>query len=199
MATPTFTGGDKLFTRLRDIAANVKGGTTLKVGFLEGATNTDGISIPLIAASNEFGAKIPARQVPEHQAEIFNKINRDGSLGAGGKFVRRSKSNFARTVTIPAHTIPAIKIPARPFFRRMISLGKGNWGGYLGKFLKSTDYSAKLSMDMLGEKMEGELVQSITDQVYAPLAKSTVSSKGFAQTLVASGDMKRAVAHEIAD
>jgi hypothetical protein len=57
-------GGDKLVAALAKISAGVSKPATLSVGFLEGATEPDGTSIPMIAAIQEFGApkaKIPPR------------------------------------------------------------------------------------------------------------------------------------------
>lgn len=56
------SGGDKLAAALNKIAAELDKGGTLKVGFLAGATATDGQSIPLRAALNEFGHEnVPPR------------------------------------------------------------------------------------------------------------------------------------------
>ena len=49
------SGGDKLNAALDKIAAKLDKGGTLKVGFLAGATASDGQSLPLRAALNEFG------------------------------------------------------------------------------------------------------------------------------------------------
>jgi hypothetical protein len=49
----------------------------------------------------------------------------------------------------------------------------------------------------MGESMSGELVQSITDQVYAPLAKSTVQKKGFSTTLIDSNAMRNSVGSQV--
>jgi hypothetical protein len=52
----TITGGSKLEERLQEIAKKLSKPATLRVGFLEGATEPDGTSIPMIAAIQEFGA-----------------------------------------------------------------------------------------------------------------------------------------------
>lgn len=198
MAAPAFRGGDRLITRLREMTANAANATTLSVGFFSGSTESDGASTPVVAATLEFGGTLPARHVEAHTTEIFHLVNeKSGRFLRKGRFVKRSASNFQRTVDVPAHDIPAITIPPRPFFRRMISLGRKHWGEDLGKIMVAANYDAKLSLAQLGESMSGELVQSITDQVYAPLAKSTVAAKGFATTLIEHGDLKRAVGSQV--
>lgn len=55
-------GGTKLEAALNQLAAKVSKSATLSVGFLEGATEPDGTSIPMIAAIQEFGA--PKANIP---------------------------------------------------------------------------------------------------------------------------------------
>jgi len=56
------SGGGKLQAYLGGIVARVGGGRAVRVGFLEGSTETDGTSLPMVAALNEFGA--PSRGQP---------------------------------------------------------------------------------------------------------------------------------------
>jgi hypothetical protein len=49
------TGGGKLAARLQQIAANLATASTVEVGFMEGATEPDGTSTPMVAALAEFG------------------------------------------------------------------------------------------------------------------------------------------------
>jgi hypothetical protein len=58
----TIRGGEKLQKKLAELTAKLGKGGTLRVGFLEGATDTDGTSVPMKAAINEFGA--PSRGIP---------------------------------------------------------------------------------------------------------------------------------------
>ncbi|AWB21235.1 hypothetical protein DA075_10185 [Methylobacterium currus] len=58
----TVKGGMALERRLGELAAKLGDGPTLSVGFLEGSTYPDGTSVPMVAATQEFGA--PARNIP---------------------------------------------------------------------------------------------------------------------------------------
>lgn len=58
----TISGGDKLEAALRGISAGISKAASVDVGFLEGSTEPDGVSIPTIAAIQEFGA--PSRGIP---------------------------------------------------------------------------------------------------------------------------------------
>lgn len=58
----TMHGGADIEKAIRDIAKKLGKAGTVRAGFLEGATNTDGQSIPMIAAIHNFGA--PAAGIP---------------------------------------------------------------------------------------------------------------------------------------
>ncbi len=62
MAVRVLSGGVNLERKLAEIARGLKRGGTVRVGFLEGATYSDGTSVPMVAAINEFGA--PSRGQP---------------------------------------------------------------------------------------------------------------------------------------
>lgn len=48
-----------------------------------------------------------------------------------------------------------------PFFRSMISRNSGNWGGKLGRYLKTSEYDAGTALGKLGVLIQGQLVDSI--------------------------------------
>ena len=84
------------------------------------------------------------------------------------------------------------RAPARPFFRNTISRYSPEWGGNLGKFLKSTKYNVTRSFEMIGTEIKDEIVESIA-RWPADNAESTVKKKGFNHGLVDSGLMQRSV------
>ena len=71
------SGGDKLESALRDIASKLKTGGTVRVGFLENATYSDGTPVAMIAAIQEFGA--PSRNIPPRP--FFRRMIADKSGG----------------------------------------------------------------------------------------------------------------------
>lgn len=62
----TISGGEKLEAKLKEIAAKLETGATLKVGFLEGATYPDGTPVAAVAFWNEYGhgGRFPAPPRP---------------------------------------------------------------------------------------------------------------------------------------
>lgn len=69
--------------------------------FVEVGTNVD------YAQYHQFGFNI---NVEAHTKDIYFKLNRDGTVGH--RFVKKSKSDFAQSVNVKAHTIV---VPARPY------------------------------------------------------------------------------------
>jgi hypothetical protein len=62
MADLTLKGGEQLEKRLAEIAAKLSTAATLRVGFLEGSTEADGTSVPMLAAVHNYGSA--ARGIP---------------------------------------------------------------------------------------------------------------------------------------
>jgi len=77
MPPPGLTGGGVLDARLKTMAAKLGGRRELHVGFLEGSTEADGTSLPMVAFIQEYGAPragIPPRpyfrrMIAKHKAE----------------------------------------------------------------------------------------------------------------------------------
>lgn len=131
--------------------------------------------------------------------ELASKVDRPSTLRVG--FLEgRTYPNRDHT---PVAFVAAMnefgngRAPPRPFFRRMIRLGERHWGADLARLLKVTKYDVPRTLGLLGEQLKGELVQSITDQAYAPLAQSTIDRKGFATTLLETAVMKNSVDAEV--
>ena len=72
----TLSGGAKLDAYLKATAEKVTNAATLSVGFLEGATYSDGTPVAMIAAIQNFGA--PSRGIPPRPF-FSNMIAKDSS------------------------------------------------------------------------------------------------------------------------
>ncbi|MEK7888229.1 hypothetical protein AAB992_14010 [Burkholderia contaminans] len=186
------SGGDRLAAALREIAAKLDTSDMLEVGFMEGATEANGVPVPFVAWINEFGGTVT---VPAHETAIHRAINiQTGEFQRSGRFVRREQANFETTHTVPEYTVT---IPPRPYFRTMIANEHGHWGSDLGKILVANDYDVPRSLDQLGEDIAGALVQSIRDFKDPPNARSTIAKKGFDAPLIESSTMVNSVTHRV--
>ncbi len=91
------------------------------------------------------------------------------------------------------------RIPARPFFRSMSKAGQKHWADDIGQILPANGYDAELTMNLMGEKLKGELQDSIRNWSEPPNAPSTIAKKGFDKPLIDTGDMLRAVGSEVTE
>jgi hypothetical protein len=173
MPATTVLAGAKLEGYLRAATERIESASMVEVGFIKRATETDGTPVVQIAQINEFGGTVT---VPEREVTLHRKLGRDGEFLRGGRFLKAAQSNFATTHTVPAHTVT---IPARPFFRTMVAKGSPHWGGDLGRVLVAVKYDADRALNLMGEEINGRLIESIRDFADPPNAGSTVAKKGF--------------------
>lgn len=92
---------------------------------------------------------------------------------------------------------PAVNIPPRPFFSKMVQEKSGAWGGQLAAVLRANDYDAAKSLALMGEGIAGQLRTSIQETDTPPLAASTVRAKGFDKALIDTGHMLNSVSYEV--
>ena len=202
------TGGDKLMAALEAIdkrLTNAGTGPSVSAGFLAGGTYPDGTSIPMVAATQEFGGTIHREA---GTTTIYRKLSRDGThFARNGRFVKKSQSDFASTHATPAYTIT---IPPRPFFRNAIKTYGPKWGEQMGLLLKRTEFDASKSLHLMGEIIQGQIQTSILDLRDPPLAPSTIRRKsqgkvsalakaigGPAKPLIDTGVMWNSVSYEV--
>lgn len=89
MTEISLSGGAKLEQRLAEIANRVARGGTLRVGFLEGATYSDGTPVATIAAIQNFGA--PEKGIPPRP--FFTKFIEDNASGWGAQLAHLLEVN----------------------------------------------------------------------------------------------------------
>lgn len=73
--------------------------------------------------------------------------------------------------------------PARSFFRTMIAKESPTWGPKLAAQLQGTG-DGKKALKIVGDNIQGALIQSINDLTSPPLAESTIKRKGFSKPLI---------------
>lgn len=197
MAAIGMSGGEKLQAYLQQIASNLAAAGTqphVRVGFLEGSIYPDGTPVAQIAAQNEWGATI---QREPSTVTIYRLPKAGGGYLRKGRFVKRSlKKAVASTHAVGAYEIT---IPPRPFFRNMIKAKAPGWGDDIAKLLKSTAFDVRRVLDQMGERIKGQLQQSIRDTDSPPNAPSTVAKKGFNKPLIDTGFMWNQVDYEVSE
>lgn len=114
-----------------------------------------------------------------------------------GKTVQTSDVNVATVAA--AQEFGTSTIPARPFFRTMVSNKEREWGPAAAKLLKANDYDVDRTLNQVGMGIKGQLQQSILDTNAPALAASTIKAKGFDKPLIDTGHMINSVDYEIVD
>ena len=64
--------------------------------------------------------------------------------------------------------------PPRPFFRTMVSEKSPQWPGMMASYLQRSGMDGHKTLAFMGEEIEGELKQSITDFTSPPLSPTTL-------------------------
>lgn len=167
MAKFTTTDTDPGFKKLHARIADSKNSFAL-IG-VQGAQASaakqggDDVTVVQVATVHEFGATI---QIPEHSQDLHFKEK--GGI-VGNRFMKKGKSNFAQTVTIPAHTVT---VPERSFIRstmdarreEFVEFSRGLWSGVLvGKL------TLHKALDTMGEKIKGAIQERFRDNDWEPL------------------------------
>lgn len=142
----------------------------------------------------------------------------DGRLASAGndphvKVGFIEQKNYADGMTTP--TVAFLNefghgnVPPRPFFRRMIKKDGPAWPGEIVKVLKATDYDAARTLGLMGDRIKGQLMQSIVELTSPALADSTIARKakggakvvldvyGPEKPLIETGEMLRSITYEV--
>lgn len=65
--------------------------------------------------------------------------------------------------------------PPRPFFRTMISEKSPEWPETMATLAKATNYNGPRVLALMGEEIQGQLIESITNLTAPPLSKTTLA------------------------
>lgn len=168
----------KMLDKYRNAAS-----TAVRVGIIGSKPYPDGTPVAFVGYINEYGYK---GTVPERTQTIYHSVNEDGSFKKGGQFVKKATANFARTVTVPAHTI---EIPSRPFMRSTIASNRAVLSEMAADFFSKTD--PETALRALGQHMVDEFTDAVNTWSEPPNAKSTIAQKGYNAPLRANDKLLR--------
>jgi hypothetical protein len=176
--TLTLRGGDHFKAHLQELAKGLKNARMVRVGFLEGATYSQG----------DGGARLlrAAARFPQWR-RLFTSW-------------ARWQAKHAASITVAQAAFwtefGTSRSPPRPFFRSTIRRNSGTWGRSLARYLRGSGFNARVSLDKLGVLIGGQVSESILAWP-ADNAPITVAIKGFNHGLVDHAVMSRAVDHEV--
>jgi hypothetical protein len=138
-------------------------------------------------------------KLEKYLMELAVKVQKPATLNVG--FLEGATypngTSVAEIAAYNEYGVPSHNQPPRPFFRGMISSKSGNWGKSVGALLKSNEYDAEKSLELMGEGISGQLRESITEFTTPELAESTKQAKGFDKPLIDTGHMLDSVDYEV--
>lgn len=143
-----------------------------------------------LGAVQEFGASI---NIKARQATIYNKLLKNGNLGSQGRFVKKKKSNFARSVSIGSHTI---NIPARPFMREGIDKNMNNINKLsedLAGRIIDRKVNIRRSLKLIGQEAEKGIKNNMSSGDFTPNAASTLKKKKSSTPLIDTGRLRQSI------
>lgn len=109
-------------------------------------------------------------------AELIDKIGDPAVLRVG--FLEGSEepdgTSIPMIAAIQNYGAPAKGIPPRPFFTNMVRDKSPGWGDAIVRILRSNNYHAKATLELMGQGIAGQLRQSIVDTNSPPLSPVTL-------------------------
>lgn len=90
----------------------------------------------------------------------------------------------------------AVGVPMRPFFRTMVKQKKASWSTNVANVLAANNYDIDKTWQLVGEKITGQLRDSIRDWTTPPNSPQTIERKGFNKPLIDTGHMLNSAAYD---
>ena len=90
-------------------------------------------------------------------------------------------------------------IPSRPFFRNTIAQHKDEWPKQAAALMESNSGDVRQTLELMGEGVKGQIVETIQAFREPPNAAATVKKKGFDKPLIDTGTLWRSIDYEVTD
>ncbi|HEY1441411.1 MAG TPA: hypothetical protein VGF65_11345 [Mycobacterium sp.] len=149
-----------------------------------------------MAAVNRVTRKKAAKQPLDEVAKAPMAIVKVGFLGGA---TYPDGTSVAMVAAVNEFGAPSRGQPPRPFFRNMIADQSPTWGAKAAAILKTNGGDVKATLDVLGQEIQGRLIQSINTLTEPPLAASTIARKGFDKPLIDTSLMVKSVSYEVTE
>lgn len=131
--------------------------------------------------------------------EMMDKLG-DGTLLRVGFLENATYPDGEYVATIAAANEfgnPGNNQPPRPFFRNMIAANSPAWPLEVGKVIKAVDFDGGKALQLMGERIQGQLQGSIRELVEPPLSPYTIKKKGFDKPLIDTSHMLKSVGFDV--
>lgn len=100
--------------------------------------------------------------------DLAKKVKRGGSV-ANGVFEDATYPDGTSVAQVAAwNEFGTPTAPPRPFMRTTINEHQDEWGADLGKILHATDYDVPRALALMGERIAGQIRETIANGSFAP-------------------------------
>jgi hypothetical protein len=147
-----------------------------------------------MAAVNRVTRKPAAKQPLDEVAKAPRAIVKVGFLGGA---TYPDGTSVAMVAAVNEFGAPSRGQPPRPFFRNMIAEQSPTWGAKVAAIMKTNGADVMATLDVMGQEIQGRLIQSINTLTEPPLAASTIARKGFDKPLIDTSLMVKSVSYEV--
>ena len=90
----------------------------------------------------------------------------------------------------------SIDNPIRPFFRTMVKQKKASWSTNVANVMAANNYDIDKTFNLVGEKIVGQLRDSIQGWTTPPNSQQTIDRKGFNKPLIDTAHMLNSAAYD---
>lgn len=115
-------------------------------------------------------------KLEKHLRELAKRVASPATLRVG--FLEGATypdgTSVAAVAAIQEFGAPGKSIPPRPYFRKLVAEKADSWGDATANLLKKNDFDARHTLALVGEGIQGQLVQSIADLNSPPLSPVTL-------------------------
>ena len=129
--------------------------------------------------------------------ELARKLGRGGEVRVGYLAASHYPDGTPTALIGAIMEFGSARIPPRPAIRSMIAAKAKGWPESAASILKHTNNNVPLTLQLLGEGIKGQWVESMRDLTSPPLAPTTIARKGFSKPLIESGHLISSVAVEV--
>lgn len=131
---------------------------------------------------------------------LLAKSGRSASLSVGvleGSTSYPDGQSVAMVAATNEFGNPTNNQPPRPFFRQTINQKSDSWANTFGKAMEFTKGDVRQALELLGQRIVGDIQQTIDDFRDPPNADSTIKKKGFDKPLIDTGHMRNMIQYRV--
>lgn len=151
---------------------------------------------------SQFKASV-RREGPDELKKLSARAKKGKALVEVGVISDHTYEDGLTVVEVAAYNEFGTKhIPERPFIRSTVKKEKPKLKAFSGKLLKKIidgKLTREKALGLLGQKVAGEIKETITTLRAPPNAASTIAAKKSSNPLIDTGELRQSITFEVVD